>query len=841
MASWYHHRRTSSPNSPRTPDSNLSFSSTPRHNPAPAQTTGNGRANATKEPTAGAPSKVGFTIGPDDENSGSDTEEGLQLPTDYNPPQPPPYAYRPSVPRFQSTDIPPPWQPPSPPESSPSRPIDIQPNQATIDGQQKTSPKARTVQSAYEKAQNLAYRVRRSSFFSPQKNPTSHRISQANGQTGDAVISMSGPADEREEWNEKAMHRADEPDPYHVPWDERPDLGDEREEQHTGRGVLSDLLQLNRYTEAKRKGKGKNGIGGLRPFAKFPNSMRPSGTNRPRSRTRWYEKSKRRSSSSSVNSIGSDATLREEGDLKRSRSSGMLASAVKRRRKKPGLEDEIRITVHVAETISRQRYLEKLCDALMAYGAPTHRLEECLRMTSRVLELDAQFLYLPGCMFISFNDSTTHTTELKMRRCEQGVDLGRLEDVHEIYKDVVHDMIGVEEAMRLLDNVHAQKPRYNMFVLILLYGFASASVAPFAFNGRAIDLPIAFSLGCLLGLLKYLLVPRSRLYANIFELTAALLLSFLARVFGSIRVNNDHIFCFPALAQSSIALILPGFMVLCSSLELQSQNILAGSVRLVFALIYSLVLGFGMMLGTTFYGKMDPDASSVYMCPIDEKRNEYAYNFPSVIAFTLCLNFINQAKWRQMPVMVIISFTGYVVSFFMGKIFPSNLQIANAMGAFVIGILGNLYSRISHGMAATAMLPAILVQVPSGIAASGSLVSGLAIANQETEGSRGGPGVFSSNSATATMASLASATSATMGGSPTSGGAGAAAQAGGATGTDLAREMSARMGTSKVYGDVVFDLAYAMIQVSISTTVGLFLAALIVYPYGKRRSELFSF
>ena len=80
-------------------------------------------------------------------------------------------------------------------------------------------------------------------------------------------------------------------------------------------------------------------------------------------------------------------------------------------------------------------------------------------------------------------------------------------------------------------------------------------------------MPICFLLGCILGYLQLILAPKSDLYSNVFEISAAVLTSFLARAFGSIRGGN--IFCFSALAQSSIALILPGYMVLCASLELQ--------------------------------------------------------------------------------------------------------------------------------------------------------------------------------------------------------------------------------------------------------------------------------
>jgi hypothetical protein len=159
--------------------------------------------------------------------------------------------------------------------------------------------------------------------------------------------------------------------------------------------------------------------------------------------------------------------------------SGRLIEAAAKIGGRPRLEDEIRITIHIAETLSRQKYLLKLCRALMSYGAPTHRLEEYMKMSARVLETDGQFLYIPGCMIVSFDDASTHTTEVKLVKVQQGVDLGKLKDVHEIYKEVVHDVIGVEEATQRLDSIMNAKQRYNPWILVLVYGFASATVAPY--------------------------------------------------------------------------------------------------------------------------------------------------------------------------------------------------------------------------------------------------------------------------------------------------------------------------------------------------------------------------
>jgi uncharacterized membrane protein YjjP (DUF1212 family) len=513
-------------------------------------------------------------------------------------------------------------------------------------------------------------------------------------------------------------------------------------------GVLSSLLKLYNANESPTSRRGSEDTTGSPSIAS-------SGATTPRSKqTKWYNARNQSQETLSnlvqaSNILGAPGGVRtakkagpaKPGMGKRAHSGRLLDSAMSRMR--PRLEDEIRITVHIAETLSRQKYLLKLCRALMSYGAPTHRLEEYMKMSARVLEIDGQFLYIPGCMIISFDDASTHTTEVKLVKTAQGVNLGKLKDVHDIYKEVVHDVIGVEEATQRLDGIIHAKQKHNKWLLVIVYGFASASVAPFgklssikffsilltptAFEGRFIDLPIAFFLGCVLGFLQLIVAPRSDLYSNVFEISAAVFTSFLARAFGSIRGGN--IFCFSALAQSSIALILPGYLVLCASLELQSRSMVAGSVRMVYAIIYSLFLGYGITIGTALYGLMDSNATSATSCtnPIDGYRK-----WIFVPIFTLCLIIINQAKWKQTPVMLIISFVGYIVNYFSARKFPSAPQISNTLGAFSVGVLGNLYSRMRHGLAAAALLPAIFVQVPSGLAASGSLLAGLSSADQIT-------------------------------------------------------------------------------------------------------------
>lgn len=177
--------------------------------------------------------------------------------------------------------------------------------------------------------------------------------------------------------------------------------------------------------------------------------------------------------------------------------------------------------------------------------------------------------------------------------------------------------------------------------------------------------------------------------------------------------------------------------------------------------------------------------------------------FVWVPIFAVCLAIINQAKWRQVPVMTLIAMAGYQANFWVSTRIANNIQVANAIGAFVIGCMANLYSRFFHGLAAAAMLPAIFVLVPSGLAASGSLVAGVTSADQITGNVTG---ISIINNGTAGFLS---------------------AQDGAAS--------------SSLYSGTIFNVGYGMVQIAIGISVGLYLSALVVYPIGKRRSGLFSF
>lgn len=330
--------------------------------------------------------------------------------------------------------------------------------------------------------------------------------------------------------------------------------------EHFRGGVLSQLLKLYKHSDLQAGHLPQRNSRSPRAsdHKQVPSST-GTGSTTPE-RRKWYEQNNSRETLATL--VGASTNLAKpaqpQGDSKRPRlqhkrgSSGIVnrLSALLHR-------EEVYIKEHIAGTLARHEFILKLCRALMLYGAPTHRLEEYLTMTARSLEIEAQFLYIPGCMIISFDDIETHTTAVKLVRLAQGIDLGRLKDVHRIYKEVLHDVIGVEEATGHLDELMAKRAKFHPWLRVLVFGVTSVTAAPFSFHARLIDLPLCFLFGCLVGSLQLIVAPISPLYSNVLEVTATVFVSFLARAFGSIR--GGDLFCFSALAQGGIVMLLPGY------------------------------------------------------------------------------------------------------------------------------------------------------------------------------------------------------------------------------------------------------------------------------------------
>ncbi|EJF61275.1 hypothetical protein DICSQDRAFT_61293 [Dichomitus squalens LYAD-421 SS1] len=443
-------------------------------------------------------------------------------------------------------------------------------------------------------------------------------------------------------------------------------------------------------------------------------------------------------------------------------------------------QQRIRIEFNITSVLNRQKFLMRLAKALMTFGAPSHRIESQLLSASRILEVDAEFIHIPGVIICSFGDLETKTSEMHFIKCGGRLSLGSLHEVHQIYREVVHDEISARRATEKLDALLKAKPLYGRPLRITLAFCLSLLICPLAFGGSFVDMWIAGLCAGGLCLMQLTVAAKSQLYANVFEISVTIVVSFAARGLSSIR---SQVFCYTAISSASIIGILPGYLILSSSLELASKNIVCGSVKMVYALIYTLFLGFGLQIGSDIYLLFDRSArhelaalaarmmttasitgtfvsdngtfaninhgepltgtfSFTSEAPFHREHIVdgcyrppsfpwYLQKFPwwtqfiIVPIFSVLSSLANlQPLWTvELVVMVVISCVSYAANKIANHFIFNRSDVVSAIGAFAVGLLGNLYSRKMGGTAFTSMVTGVLFLVPSGLSQAGGITA----------------------------------------------------------------------------------------------------------------------
>ncbi|KAG8808478.1 hypothetical protein FRC17_003934 [Serendipita sp. 399] len=266
-----------------------------------------------------------------------------------------------------------------------------------------------------------------------------------------------------------------------------------------------------------------------------------------------------------------------------------------------------------------------LTEALMKFGAPSHRVESQLLSIASSLRLKLQVIHVPGLTFLSFSKHLKRSSAVNIQfiKSTTKIDLGRLHEVHGLYKRLVHYQESAKEAISEIKSLLKRDPIYRQglfhpltfcpnaetatsvpeqILIAIICGFI---LSPMAYNGSVLDLLAAgFSCG-IVSWLHLWAAKRSQVFSNVVEITSAIFIAFFARGLSSMP---QGIFCYSAIAFTGLVKLLPKYLIICGSLEMASKQFMSGSVKMVYAIIWTLFLGFAITLGSDFYYMADPSA-----------------------------------------------------------------------------------------------------------------------------------------------------------------------------------------------------------------------------------------
>jgi uncharacterized membrane protein YjjP (DUF1212 family) len=319
------------------------------------------------------------------------------------------------------------------------------------------------------------------------------------------------------------------------------------------------------------------------------------------------------------------------------------------------------------------------------------------------LNIDSQYFAFPTGIFASFKEEGHEHT--RMDRLEPGkINLSKLLWVDEIVDQVIWNEIKINEGTQKVRKITNELPLYNSYYVTLSYALIAFAISIFL-KGTLLDACVAAILATLIGFFTET-VKEERI-DSIVDGIVSFFVALSALYLGSIYQLNINI-----VILSSIIMLVPGLMLTLAIGELASQNLTAGTARIMGSLIILLKISFGVYLAyqiSRYFGWQTLGATL-------ESPNVFILTTSLVIAGVgLSLSF--QARVQEFFWIVLAAVLSYFCSQFFLELFGHTAGYLCAGAA--IGSLSNIYSRMMNRPALIFLLPAIILLVPGSIGFKG--------------------------------------------------------------------------------------------------------------------------
>jgi uncharacterized membrane protein YjjP (DUF1212 family) len=195
---------------------------------------------------------------------------------------------------------------------------------------------------------------------------------------------------------------------------------------------------------------------------------------------------------------------------------------------------------------------------------------------SEILNAKASFVHIPNIIIVALGEANT-MQKTRFVRSGGRIALTKLHQVHEIYRDVLHDKMGAEAGAEALTKLLRAPPIYPLILRCALAFICSSIICVLGFGGCFVDMFISGACASFLQYLGLNAAAKSSMYANVYEfvfapvffvlfitdrcwlrISVSIIVSFVARGLSSIPGN---LFCYNAISSAGVVLILPGFTI----------------------------------------------------------------------------------------------------------------------------------------------------------------------------------------------------------------------------------------------------------------------------------------
>lgn len=371
--------------------------------------------------------------------------------------------------------------------------------------------------------------------------------------------------------------------------------------------------------------------------------------------------------------------------------------------------------MHSAEFIEKRRFIVKLGKMLHKFGTPAYRLETHLLNVAQFLGIGAAFAITPTVLTFVIWQPGEDSEYTHVARVMPGeLDLGSLSRTDEIVDAVAENRMSLQEATSRLNEIAAMPNPYSRFATFLAFGAAGGA---FAMLMRASWTDVMYA--TLLSLLVYGFVfwaEKSRRVTNMLEPLVALVSALVATALAAYVDPAIHV---PLVVLSAIIVFIPGLALTLGLAELASRHLVSGTARVMDAVMLLFKLYFGAFLGIALGERMFGEVTYQAGVAVPGWTSWLAV---AILCGSLVIVF--RARKRHAAWGLLSGFIAYGASLWGGMYL--GLALGAFVGAFAVGVYGNLFTRFMDAPASIVSLQGMIVLVPGSKTYIGlnSLISG---------------------------------------------------------------------------------------------------------------------
>jgi uncharacterized membrane protein YjjB (DUF3815 family) len=168
-----------------------------------------------------------------------------------------------------------------------------------------------------------------------------------------------------------------------------------------------------------------------------------------------------------------------------------------------------------------------------------------------------------------------------------------------------------------------------------------------------------------------------------------------------------------AVTLAALVVLLPGFSLTRALIELATRNLASGSSRFMGSAMTLVALGFGAAIGERIISRLPLAPMEAPMPPPG-----WLGVLPAVVLLSLSTVILLQARCRDWGWMLLAALLGLFGSRAGAEVLGPELGVC--VGAFVVGIAGNVYSRALRKPAVTLVAPGLFPLVPGSFGMRGT-------------------------------------------------------------------------------------------------------------------------